>query len=111
MKRHLTAAALALAAVAGAAAARAEDMPTFKIEMANGTIQPGRLEVPANTPFKLEITNTGSVPVEIESTDLHKEKVLIGGASSPLVFRRLPSGEYKLFDDFHPSATLILVVK
>jgi len=91
--------------------ALADDMPTFRIEMRDSTITPSRLEVPANTPFKLEITNAGSSPAEFESVSLHKEKVLAAGVTSSLVFRRLPAGEYDFFDDFHPEAKAVLVAR
>jgi hypothetical protein len=93
------------------APALAEDMPVFKVVMKDGTIEPARLEVPANTPFKIEITNAGQTPAEFESTSLHKEKVLIGGSSSSMVFRRLEPGEYDFFDDFHLEAKALLVAK
>jgi Cupredoxin-like domain len=91
--------------------AAAEDMPSFRIEMRGTTITPSRLEVPADRPFKLEITNAGSDPAEFESVALHKEKVLAAGATSSLVFRRLPAGEYDFFDDFHPEAKAVLVAR
>jgi Cupredoxin-like domain len=87
----------------------ADDMPSFHVEMRGATITPARLEVPADTPFKLEITNAGSDPAEFESVSLHKEKVLAAGTTSSLVFRRLPAGEYDFFDDFHPDAKAVLV--
>jgi hypothetical protein len=101
---------LGLLAVA-AVPARAGDMPSFRVEMHGATITPSRLEVPANTPFKLEITNAGKEPAEFESAALHKEKVLAAGVTSDLVFRRLPAGEYDFFDDFHPDAKAVLVAR
>ncbi|CAH2600768.1 putative exported protein [Rhodovastum atsumiense] len=98
-------------ALAAAPVARADEMPVFRIIMKDGTIEPTRLEVPANQPFKLEISNTGVSPVEFESASLHKEKVLIGGATSSLVFRRLAPGEYDFFDDFHPDAKAVLIAR
>jgi hypothetical protein len=91
--------------------ALAQDMPVFKIEMKDGTIAPSLIEAPANTPFKFEITNTGQTPVEFESLELKREKVLAPGATSSIVFRRVEPGEYEFFDDFHPEARAKLVVK
>ena len=109
-RRLLLAAALPGLLATGAGAGAAE-MPVFRILMRDGTITPARLEVPANTPFKLEITNAGSTPAEFESLSLHKEKVLAAGATSSLVFRRLEPGEYDFFDDFHPGARAVLVAR
>jgi hypothetical protein len=103
---------LGLAAPVLSSAARAEEeMPVFKIEMRDGVIEPTRIEVPANTRFKLEITNTGKTPVEFESNELKREKVLAAGSSSSIVFRRVEPGEYPFFDDFHPEAKAVLVAK
>lgn len=93
------------------APAMAEDMPAFKVVMHDGVISPARLTVPANRPFKIEISNTGTTPAEFESLALHKEKVLAAGAESSLVFRRLEPGEYDFFDDFHPQARAVLVAR
>ncbi len=101
---------IVLAAVLSAAVARADDDPVFLIEFANGAIMPSVLEVPAGARFKLELRNSGSDPVEFESVELRKEKVLGPGATSFIVIRRLEPGEHHFFDDFHlymPPATLI----
>lgn len=89
----------------------ADDMPAFEVVMRDGTMTPARLEVPANRPFRIEISNVGTTPAEFESLALHKEKVLAAGAASSLVFRRLEPGEYDFFDDFHPEARAVLVAK
>ncbi|TXN01913.1 cupredoxin domain-containing protein [Methylobacterium sp. WL64] len=90
---------------------RAEDMPVIKVEMRDGVILPATIEVPANTRFKLEISNTGQSPVEFESTELKREKALAAGSTSSIVFRTLDPGTYQVFDDFHPEAKATLVAK
>jgi len=105
-------AALLFALLAVAAPGWAEEMPTFRIDMKDGTISPLRIEVPANKPFKLELHNTGKAPSEFESVELNREKVLAPQSQSFIVFRKLSPGEYTFFDDFHPEAPkAILVVK
>ncbi|MHB1220252.1 MAG: cupredoxin domain-containing protein [Alphaproteobacteria bacterium] len=96
--------------VVAATPARAEDLPTFKVEMKDGVITPLRLEVPADKPFKIELHNTGATPVEFESLELRKEKVVAPGAVSFVVIKRVSPGEYKFFDDFHPKAPQVIVV-
>ena len=93
------------------ASARADDMPVIKVEMRDGVILPAVIEVPANTRFKLEISNTGQTPVEFESTELRREKALAAGSTSAIVFRTLDAGTYQVFDDFHPEAKATLVAK
>lgn len=101
-----------LAALIGSApAVMAAEMPSFAIVLHDGTIAPDRLQVPANTPFKLEISNTGGSPAEFESLSLHKERVLSAGVTASLVFRRLAPGEYDFFDDFHPGSKAVLVAR
>jgi hypothetical protein len=100
-----------LTAFCAAAPAFAEDMPVFKVELKDGTISPSRLTVPANTAFKIEVSNTGASPAEFESLSLHKEKVVAAGITSSLVFRRLEAGDYDFFDDFHPEAKATLIAK
>ncbi len=94
--------------------AKAQDMPVFKIEFNDGKITPLLLEVPANQPFKIELFNTGKTPVEFESLELRKEKVLGPQTQSFMVIRRLAPGEYKFFDDFHldaPHAVIRAILK
>jgi hypothetical protein len=114
MAARVPLAALALVALLTAAAtpARAQEMPTFRIEMKDGAITPLRIEAPANKPFKLELHNTGKTPVEFESIELNREKVLAPQSQSFIVFRKLSPGEYTFFDDFHPDAPkAVLVVR
>lgn len=111
MRRILTPWFGLFAALAAVMPAAAEDIASFAIVLHDGTISPPRLEVPANQPFKLEISNTGATPAEFESLSLHKEKVLAAGATSGMVIRRLAPGEYDFFDDFHPGSKAVLVAR
>jgi hypothetical protein len=101
-----TAAALLLAG-----AAQAADLPTFKLEMADGRLNPARIEVPAGQRFKIEIRNAGKGAAEFESVQLRKEKVLAPGTDSFVVVAPLSPGEYKFFDDFHQQAQGVIVAK
>ncbi|PHM28711.1 cupredoxin domain-containing protein [Xenorhabdus budapestensis] len=74
---------------------------TIELEMNNGKLTPPVLNVPAKTPVRIKIRNTGTEPVEFESTQLRKEKVLAPGASSVVVIAPLKPGKYTFFDDFH----------
>jgi hypothetical protein len=103
--------AVLLLAAAAATPARADDMPVIKVEMRDGVILPAVIEVPANTRFKLEISNTGQTPVEFESLELKREKALAAGSTSAIVFRTVEPGAYQVFDDFHPEAKATLVAK
>ena len=97
----LAGAALALL-LTGAPSARADDMPTLKLLIKGGRFLPATLDVPANTKFRLEITNEGPGPEEFESAELKKEKVVAAGVTTNLIFQPLKPGSYRFFGEFHP---------
>ncbi len=100
-----------LAAFSPTEVAHAEEaMPVFSIKALGGILEPAMIEVPAGMRFKIEIANEGIDPVEFESTELHLEKVLAGGAKSYVVINALKPGTYLFFDDFHPDTGKVLVV-
>ena len=91
--------------------AQAADLPTFKLEMNDGKLNPARIEVPAGQRIKIEVRNVGKGAAEFESVELRKEKVLAPGAESFVVIAPLSPGEYKFFDDFHQQAQGVVVAK
>jgi plastocyanin len=110
MKVKTQMAALALSALV-AGVAHADDLPTFKLEMNDGKLNPARIEVPAGKRIKIEVHNIGTGAAEFESIQLRKEKVLAPGADSFVVIAPLSPGEYKFFDDFHQAAQGVIVAK
>ncbi|MDY7547959.1 cupredoxin domain-containing protein [Glaciimonas sp. Gout2] len=102
---------LAIGLLCTAGFSSAVDLPTFRLEMKDGVLNPARIEVPAGQKIKIEVHNTGSSAVEFESVQLRKEKVLGPGAQSFIVIAPLSPGEYKFFDDFHLSAKGLIVAK
>jgi plastocyanin len=103
--------AMLLSVAAGLGAAHAADLPTFKLEMNDGKLNPARIEVPAGQRIKIEVHNVGKGAAEFESVQLRKEKVLAPGADSFVVIAPLDPGEYKFFDDFHQTAQGVIVAK
>lgn len=95
---------LLLAAVLYAGAAHA-DLPTYTVVAKDGQLTPATLAVPAGVRFKIVIKNEGRAPVEFESLQLRKEKVLAPGAQSFLVIAPLKPGKYDYFDEFHPDTS------
>ncbi|KAK44639.1 cupredoxin domain-containing protein [Caballeronia sp. LZ029] len=110
MKLKIQVAALAMSVFASGTALAA-DLPTFKLEMNDGKLNPARIEVPAGQRIKIEVHNIGKGAAEFESVQLRKEKVLAPGADSFVVIAPLDPGEYKFFDDFHQSAQGVIVAK
>ncbi|HVE06960.1 MAG TPA: cupredoxin domain-containing protein [Paraburkholderia sp.] len=99
------------ASTAWVGVAQAADLPTFKLEMNDGKLNPARIEVPAGQRIKIEVRNVGKGAAEFESVELRKEKVLAPGADSFVVIAPLSPGEYKFFDDFHQQAQGVIVAK
>lgn len=95
-------AALLLALFLNIGRAVAADLPTYLLVIKNGRFQPDKLEVPANTKFRLQIRNEGPGPEEFESDELRKEKVLAEGVTSQLIFQPLKAGSYRFSGEFHP---------
>ncbi|WP_250512758.1 cupredoxin domain-containing protein [Caballeronia sp. INDeC2] len=110
MKLKIQVAALAMSVFASGTAF-AVDLPTFKLEMNDGKLNPARIEVPAGQRIKIEVHNVGKGAAEFESVQLRKEKVLAPGADSFVVIAPLDPGEYKFFDDFHQTAQGVIVAK
>ncbi|WP_275416219.1 cupredoxin domain-containing protein [Snodgrassella communis] len=91
--------------------AMADDKVTLELKMKDGDMMPLILNAPANKIIRIKITNIGKGPVEFESTQLVKEKVLAPGASSVVVIAPKKPGTYIFFDDFHlnkPKGQLIV---
>lgn len=76
-------------------------LPAFKLVIKNGYFEPETIIVPANTRFKLVITNLGPGPEEFESKRLRKESVIAEGVTRSVVFAPLKAGEYSFFGEFH----------
>lgn len=64
--------------------------------------QPDHIAVPANTRFKIMVTNNDPTPDEFESPDLRVEKIVIPGQTITVSAGPLSPGSYKFFDDYHP---------
>ncbi|MDF7676873.1 cupredoxin domain-containing protein [Neisseriaceae bacterium ESL0693] len=91
--------------------AYAEDKYTLDLTMKDGEMTPLTLYAPAGKVIRINVHNVGKGPVEFESTQLVKEKVLAPGASSVVVIAPKKPGTYVFFDDFHlnqPQGKLIV---
>jgi heme/copper-type cytochrome/quinol oxidase subunit 2 len=95
---------LAIAAamvVALAGPAPAADVPEFALVIKNHTYQPTELKVPADTKFKIRVTNEDATPEEFESTDFSRETVVLPNRTIVVYVGPLHSGTYGFFGDFH----------
>ena len=96
-----TARLLALLIAAVPLAAAAAGMPEFALTIQNHRFEPTTLKVPANTKFKLRVTNKDSTPSEFESNERKREKIVLPGSTVTVFVGPLDKGTYKFFDDFH----------
>jgi cupredoxin-like protein len=99
-----------LMAFAIAAPALADD-PSFPIALKNNQFVPSEIGIPAGVKVKLVVRNDNPTPSEFESTQLHREKVVIPGEEIIVFVGPLDPGSYEFFDDFHPQTRGHLVVK
>lgn len=101
MRARLGAAFAAVGLLALAPAAHAE-LPTFRVVAENGRFTPETIEVPANTRFRVELTNRNAGPEEFETTKPFKELVVGPGVTRSTIFPPLKPGSYPFFGEFHP---------
>jgi plastocyanin len=93
-----------------AASVRAEDAVTLSLEIKDHRFDPAELHAPAGKPITLRVKNASSIASEIESSDMHFEKVIAAGAEATIRVRPLQPGRYSFFDDFHHETQGFLVV-
>jgi heme/copper-type cytochrome/quinol oxidase subunit 2 len=86
--------------------AAAAGIPEFALAIQNHRFDPATLKVPANTKFKLRVTNKDTTPSEFESNDFNREKVVLPGSTVTVFIGPLKPGQYKFFDDFHQDTGL-----
>ena len=109
-RRRLTAPAVLAVLLAGAHAARADDLPVLVFH--NHRFEPARIEVPAHQKFRLQVKNIDDTADEFESVALNREKLVPAGQTVIVFLGPLDPGEYKFFGDFHQdTAQGVLVAK
>lgn len=82
-------------------AAYAED---YVITVEKNQFSPANLTIPAGQKVKVIVKNKDSGPIEFESHDFNREKVIPGNKEATIVIGPLKEGSYSYFDEFHPTA-------
>jgi hypothetical protein len=77
----------------------------FALTLKDHQFAPTELQVPANERFRIEVENRDPTPAEFESTDLHVEKIVVGGGRITVSVGPLRPGTYHFFDDYNPDTT------
>ena len=88
----------------------AEEPAQYELVIRDARFTPNRIDVPANTKFRVTVKNEGPGAEEFESADLKKEKVIPPGASVTLSFIPLKPGIYRFFGEFHPETAQGVIV-
>ena len=92
--------ALPLLFLACSAGAQAADVDA-KLVIRDHKFEPAELAVPAGTKIRLTIENQDATPEEFESTELNREKVVVGKGTITVFLGPLDAGKYHFFGDFH----------
>ncbi|MHB8622416.1 MAG: cupredoxin domain-containing protein [Sulfuricaulis sp.] len=77
----------------------------YALTIKDHQFSPKVLTVPAGQKIKIMVTNLDPTPAEFESSDLNREKVVVGNSSIIVFIGPLDAGRYNYFDDFHRATT------
>jgi plastocyanin len=83
-----------------ASSARADDAQP-QLKFTNGHFEPAAFTVAAGKAIKLTVMNQGDAPIEFESFELNRERVVQPGQTITVQLPKLDPGQYHFFDDFH----------
>jgi plastocyanin len=83
---------------------RADDSQPH-VKFTGGHFEPASFNVTAGTPIKLTVLNEGTTPIEFESFELNRERVVAPGRTITVQLPKLDPGQYHFFDDFHHEVT------
>ena len=93
---------VAFAMALGSAPGHGEDAPSYMLAIRQHRFDPVELEIPAGKKIALVVKNLDPTPEEFESIELHREKVVAGGAEITVYIGPLKPGHYEFFGDFNP---------
>jgi plastocyanin len=71
---------------------------------------PAEIQVKANTPAVIALTNKDATAEEFDSTALKVEKVIAGNSSGNVRIRALAPGRYPFMGEYHPGTAQGVVV-
>jgi plastocyanin len=81
--------------------ANAEAGANYTITIKDHRFTPAEIKVPAGQKITLLVKNLDATPEEFESHDLHREKIIPGGAEATITLRPLEKGTYSFFGEFN----------
>jgi hypothetical protein len=80
----------------------AEGENIIQTSIKNKKFVPDEIHIIANQSVTLRIINEDAIPVEFESMDLNKEKLVPPGKTIDIPLKGLKPGIYEFFSDFGP---------
>lgn len=83
----------------------------YIITLKDHQFSPKELTIPADQKIKLTVKNAEPTPVEFESSDMNREKVVAPNSEVTVFIGPLETGSYAYFDDFHRETTGTIVAK
>lgn len=102
---------LALLCAAIARPAAGDDATNIVIAIKDHRFVPSEVTAPAGQKLKITVRNEDNATSEFESSDFHREKVVLAGGEITVYVGPLDAGSYEFFDDFHPQTRGHLIVK
>lgn len=102
---------LATLALLTSAGLYADDIKVFNLSCNDGVFTPASLTVPADTKFKLVVTNDGKSAEEFESIELNQEKIIAPGKKATMFIGPLPKGTYTFIGEFHPPSKGVIIAQ
>lgn len=70
----------------------------------NGNFTPTTIQVPAGEKVKLLVVNADNVPIEFESYELNREKIISANSQAVVFVGPLEAGSYPFFNEFNLAA-------
>jgi heme/copper-type cytochrome/quinol oxidase subunit 2 len=99
---------LALAACSDGASKT--DAAAIPLLLKDHKFSPAEIEVKANQPVVIEVTNADGVAEEFDSDSLKVEKVVAGGQKGTVRLRPLPPGRYPFMGEYHAKTAQGVVI-
>ena len=89
---------------------RADDL-TIPLRVGSQGFEPAQVAAPAGARIRLEVSNETATPIEFESFELNRERVVPPGQKVTVYLSGLSVGKYEFFDDFNQKRRGVLTVE
>jgi hypothetical protein len=84
--------------------------PAIALTLKDHKFSPTEIEVKANQPAVIEVTNADNLAEEFDSDTLKVEKVVAGGQKGTVRLRPLPPGRYPFMGEYHAKTAQGVVI-